>query len=1077
MTKTKLKTKVDIDFLLNILSVIEKFEHQGKKYLPYLNTRRKSDEAAIYEKIIIPLFTDVLGYDKHKDFNPQATLYTGTIDNWVRSREGNPLIALEALRSNASQTEFVEHRRRLLGGYFDELGAKYAVLTNGVEFEVWNRIAEKSKGLYLKISFQKLYSKFVKEGIKSITEDDCKKIAALVVLKKSYQHLDVESIYLEPELNISEELHFTNFLTALQGRMEDVNRDVLARFEYLQKEYQECKELTEQYKEKTFLQIRSRYEKAQKLIKSFEIWQKTSPVNATAEAFCMETMYVLFNRILLIRICEDKSIIQRKISNGGIKKYIEYRGYIKFSEADYKVLLKEAYQIMNQYYPHLFRTDIFDWYEIDNDILLHVLFTFNPYNFSKVDRDILGKLYEKYLNREKRKKLGEFYTPEPIIDYILHAVNYMPDAGIEGKKLIDPACGSGGFLVRATKILVDRLKKRGFDAETILRKVQENIYGFDISQFACHLAETNLFFQVIELIHEAIKSNQNFVMERFNIYQTDSLKDPKEQKEMILVREEMMDYSIDASVVKKMKQKEGDFKNGFDFIVGNPPYGDILNLEQKDAVSSKYPFVSDYEISQYFIALGMELLKNDNKLGYIVPNTLVFNIYADKFRQYMLTKCAVSQVVDLSKTSVFLDPKVRNIIMILQKEIDDTVRNSSGVKAYTYKEIKNSKLIVELKNEKSLKVLKNKDKQWIYLFRFTSDTENIIEKIESDVERLGAITRISQGLIPYDKYRGHSEEIIKKRIWHADYKKDDTYKKELRGRDVKRYYLEWNGIQWISYGNWLAAPRQPEFFTSPRVLIREITGDVTGKINATFTAEEYYNNPSIINVISKTGFNYDLKYLLAIINSSLVAYYHLHTSPKAKKGLFPKILVTDVRNIPIKPVSQEVQNQLTVLADQIIQINNEITGITIKLYDFKAFITDFDFYFGDLADVPGINVSIKSKIGKPSIKKNKQRVNLDKTSYIECRHEYEAQYLELYFKSLANTLRGKTNSEVVASIKMPKLHSQLNQILKQHEQLLKKIEKLEYQRSHIDKQIDKMVYKLYSITKKETEIINTPQVL
>ena len=212
MAQIKLKTKIDADFILEIMSVFEKFEHQNKKYLSYLNTEQKGDEAVIYEKIIIPLFTDVLNYDKHKDFYPQATLSTGTIDNWIKNREGSPLIALETLRSNASQAEFIEHRQRLLSGYFDELGAKYAVLTNGVVFEVWNRIAEKSKGLFVTIDFREIYIKFIGKGVKTFVDENWGKFSNLMILKRGNQYLDVEHIYPEPQLDISEKLHFNNFL-------------------------------------------------------------------------------------------------------------------------------------------------------------------------------------------------------------------------------------------------------------------------------------------------------------------------------------------------------------------------------------------------------------------------------------------------------------------------------------------------------------------------------------------------------------------------------------------------------------------------------------------------------------------------------------------------------------------------------------------------------------------------------------------------------------------------------------------------------------------------------------------------
>ncbi len=120
-----------------------------------------------------------------------------------------------------------------------------------------------------------------------------------------------------------------------------------------------------------------------------------------------------------------------------------------------------------------------------------------------------------------------------------------------------------------------------------------------------------------------------------------------------------------------------------------------------------------------------------------------------------------------------------------------------------------------------------------------------IKKMQSN-NTLKSFFEVSQGLIPYDKYRGHSEETIKNRIWHSEIQKDETFKRELKGGDVGKYSLNWNGKLWISYGSWLAAPRRQDFFTKPRILIREITNPY---ILATYTEEEYYNTPPIINII------------------------------------------------------------------------------------------------------------------------------------------------------------------------------------------------------------------------------------
>ena len=101
------------------------------------------------------------------------------------------------------------------------------------------------------------------------------------------------------------------------------------------------------------------------------------------------------------------------------------------------------------------------------------------------------------------------------------------------------------------------------------------------------------------------------------------------------------------------------------------------------------------------------------------------------------------------------------------------------------------------------------------LFNQTNNESFIVDKLRR-YNILSNFHEVSQGLIPYDKYRGHDEHTIKNRIWHSTYQKDETFKKELKGGDVNRYLINWNGMLWISYGQWLAAPRKPEFFNNER---------------------------------------------------------------------------------------------------------------------------------------------------------------------------------------------------------------------------------------------------------------------
>lgn len=349
---------------------------------------------------------------------------------------------------------------------------------------------------------------------------------------------------------------------------------------------------------------------------------------------------------------------------------------------------------------------------------------------------------------------------------------------------------------------------------------------------------------------------------------------------------------------------------GFDVVIGNPPYGAKLTEYEKVYLSANFPTVPDYESADYFIDKGNTLTRKKGLLTYIVPNMFMSNLFAEKYRKTLLDNWSFIEIDNLSDISVFESAKVRNCIIMFENSVSEF--NAQFAKL----SIDNYAITVKKRTAFDKTKLKETIDNWLNLIEQSDFDVALINKITSGSVPLSSLCECSQGLIPYDKYRGHSQETIKNRIWHADYKKDETYKKELAGKDVDRYFVKWNGKTWISYGEWLAAPRRKEFFTQERIIVREITNP---RILAGYTADEFYNTPSIINCID---FKVDIKFVLGIINSRLLSYYHKITSPKANKGLFPKILVNDVRKLPIKSADDSIQKRISKLVSEVITKKN-----------------------------------------------------------------------------------------------------------------------------------------------------------
>ena len=368
---------------------------------------------------------------------------------------------------------------------------------------------------------------------------------------------------------------------------------------------------------------------------------------------------------------------------------------------------------------------------------------------------------------------------------------------------------------------------------------------------------------------------------------------------------------------------------GFDIVIGNPPYGAKFSSADKKVLNRIYEGcnVPDYESADFFIELGKRLIREKGTLSLIIPNMFMANLFAEKYRRHLLQSWHISKIDNLSDIDVFDSASVRNCIVFFNssKQNNDSIFSKLTIEKGRIKTIKDKRF-----SEDSL--IEHID-NWLNLIEKDEMALSITNKMIDSSKPLAEYSDISQGLIPYDKYRGHTPEQIKNKVWNANYQKDDTYRKELRGKDVDRYNIEWNGIDWISYGEWLAAPRKPEFFNSPRILVREITSP---RILATYTDEEYYNTPSIINCIN---LKVNIFFVLGVVNSKLMSFYHNMISPKASKGLFPKILVNDVRNLPINTSNKKTIDEISLRVKKLLkmdevdlEIDSQIDELVYELY-------------------------------------------------------------------------------------------------------------------------------------------------
>ncbi|WP_286861637.1 Eco57I restriction-modification methylase domain-containing protein [Proteiniphilum sp. UBA5510] len=370
-------------------------------------------------------------------------------------------------------------------------------------------------------------------------------------------------------------------------------------------------------------------------------------------------------------------------------------------------------------------------------------------------------------------------------------------------------------------------------------------------------------------------------------------------------------------------------EKGFDIVIGNPPYGVSIKGEYRKQVGKYLGKVPDYEIYYYFIEIAKKIVSDTGIMSYIIPNTYLFNTFADKYRKSILDNWNIIEILDCTKFPVF-DATVLNTINIWQKGKSQFVGYRNTSKSHSFEE-----LITEPRESIEKSDLLSMNQNWGLAFFLKPNVIAVINKINHNRKKLEEFfPQISQGLIAYDKYKGQDKTIIENRAYHhSTYQ--DGYKKWLWGEDVSRYSINWNGKEYIDYCEGIANPRNPIFFTNKRILVREITNP---SIFAAITSEELYNDPAIINILD-SGL-YSIKVTLAILNSKLATFYHFNHSPKATKGAFPKILVQDIKDFPLPEINNNAKYVIESLVGYLLFLNDKSKFIDLGITSKRLFVVN-----------------------------------------------------------------------------------------------------------------------------------------
>ncbi|SOS47420.1 Restriction endonuclease subunit M [Tenacibaculum dicentrarchi] len=785
----------------------------------------------------------------------------------------------------------------------------------------------------------------------------------------------------------------------------------------------------------------------------------------------------LIDRFLFIFFAEDSGLLppnstlqilenwdKLKDLDVEVPLYNRFKLYFKYLDTGREGTDKKA-EIF-AYNGGLFKPDaVLNSLILDDKLLYKHTKKLSEYDFdSQVDVNILGHIFENSLNEiesvnaeiqganfdkqtSKRKKDGVFYTPKYITKYIVDntvgklciekkiELGIKEDDYFKGRKnrnkttiiklvsfldvyrewllkltICDPACGSGAFLNQALDFLIkehtyiDELKTKllgGFlvfpDIENKI--LENNIFGVDLNEESVEIAKLSLWLRTAQPRRKLNNLNSN-------IKCGNSLIDSK-----TVAGDKAFNWKNEFSEI---------FENGgFDVIIGNPPYGAELDIKSSYFIEKNFKSF-EYQVNTYvvFYEKGIDLLKDLGVLGFITPATFTYQHYFKKIRS-IFNKYSIINFVKYYY-EVFDDADIGDgITLIISKE----------------KNIKSDISVLKCKNKLEAETLNSK------IFKYenvvnSDETYNLndsdlnIQKILKKGNKLGELTQIIVGIKPYQTNKGkpkQTKEDVKEKKFTSTSKIDETYINCVIGKDFHKYRFVQKPEMYLSYGVWLAEPRNiAPFFDDNKIIIRQ-TSD---RIIATIDNKKRINLNNVYNI--KAPENIDIKHLLGILNSKLIKVIYQNISQE-KGRLFAEVKKVNLNKIPIVKSSNN-------------NISQNVSRILIDYEFFQKVNNNFQNYL-------------------------KQKFQLEKLSK-KLQNWHELEFGD-FIKELNKAIKSNNKELVKNELPIIPVLTKLDEMDWMDVFTVKKSEAqaLQTQINQTDKEIDAMVYKLYNLTDAEIAIV------
>lgn len=713
------------------------------------------------------------------------------------------------------------------------------------------------------------------------------------------------------------------------------------------------------------------------------------------------------DRIIFLRICEDRGIENENTLKNISTNANAYSDIIKlFKGADEKYnsgLFHFKEEKATQQPPDILSLRI----KIDDIVLRKIIqgmYYPAPYQFNIMPADILGSIYERFLGKvirltsehrakveykpEVKKAGGVYYTPSYIVDYIVKNTigKQLENKSIKTAgdfRILDPACGSGSFLIVAYQYLLDwylaeyiklpnnykkeiiKVSDKNYKLTIKERKriLTSHIFGVDIDSQAVEVSKLSLLLKALEgLTGQEIQ--QSLFNERVlpnlasNIKCGNSLigSDFYNQGELKLDSNEQ--YKINA-FDWQTEFKEVFEDGGFDAVIGNPPYVkeyiDRQTFENiKKSYLSKY-YQGKMDLWYFFVENGLDLLKNNGFLGFIAPNNWATNEGSLTLRNKILFDSKIEKYIDFGDYKVFKDAGIQTMVFVLNK----TFNKKYNLDYYKIinKDVSKAELVEFLTNKKTTQDIKytsveiNAD---IMKDNYISFVDNKVDALLNKIKQAGnyyltdkstgqgiqgapdecfivksktGFTKEEQGFIKnfYTTTERYAIPTDKRFIIYIT---DNNFKeKNLRGLPNLYNHFEQHKQVLKEAKKRFKTPLKPYYYLH-RDRDENMFLDGNAKIISVgrtaypkfmYSTEAFYGSRALFFIRVA---DIDLKYLTGILNSKLIAFWLYNRGKKQGEQL--QVDKKPLMNIPIlKTTDVKIENKLVSLVEKMLDIKKK----------------------------------------------------------------------------------------------------------------------------------------------------------